>query len=131
MAMHPALSQAMEAWRRESRYARESDWVFASSRMKGKAPRSAGVAGQDYLRPAAVKGGAIPAGYHGRFGWHNLRHSLATFLAANQVDLAVIQSILRHAKPTTTGIYLHRVNSAQLEAQGKFLEAINITRAVE
>jgi site-specific recombinase XerD len=37
-------------------------------------------------------------GYKGRFGWHNLRHSLATFFAANEVNLPVIQSMLRHAK---------------------------------
>jgi site-specific recombinase XerD len=51
---------------------------------------------------------------------------LATFFAANEVNLPVIQSMLRHAKPTTTAIYTHRVNSAQLAAQGKFLDAINV-----
>jgi hypothetical protein len=33
--------------------------------------------------------------------------------------------MLRHARPDTTSIYTRRVNSAQIEAQGKFLEAIN------
>lgn len=28
--------------------------------MKGETPRSAGIVGQDYLRPAAVKAGVIP-----------------------------------------------------------------------
>lgn len=129
VAMHPALSQALKAWRREPLYHRDSDWVFASNKTKGKIPRSAGVVGQDYLRPAAVKAGAIPAGYRGRFGWHNLRHSLATFFAANEISLPVIQSIMRHAKPTTTAIYLHRVNAAQMAAQGKYLKAINIKSA--
>lgn len=67
VALHPVLSQALQAWRRESRYASESDWVFASNRSKGYMPRSAGVAGQDYLRPAAVKAGVIPDDYLGRF----------------------------------------------------------------
>ena len=129
VAMHPALSQALEAWRRESLYHRDSDWVFASNRAKGKTPRSAGVAGQDYLRPAAVKAGVIPSGYRGRFGWHNLRHSLATFFADNEVSLPVIQSMLRHAKPATSAIYIHRVNASQLAAQGKYLEAINLKPA--
>lgn len=129
VVMHPALAQALQAWRRESLYYRDSDWVFASSRTKGKAPRSAGVAGQDYLRPAAVKAGVIPDGYKGRFGWHNLRHSLATFFAANEVNLPVIQSILRHARPSTTALYTHRVNSAQMAAQAKFLDAIKLTAA--
>jgi len=64
------------------------------------------------------------------FGWHNLRHSLVTFFAANEVNLPVIQSILCHAKPSTTAIYTHRVNAVQMDAQGKFLEAIKITSAV-
>lgn len=129
VVMHPALAQALQEWRRESRYASDSDWVFASSRSKGKKPRSAGVAGQDYLRPAAVKAGVIPAGYKGRFGWHNLRHSLATFFAANEVNLPVIQSVLRHSKPSTTAVYTHRVNAAQLAAQAKYLEAIKVKGA--
>ncbi len=125
--MHPSLAQALNEWRRESLYHRESDWVFASTKAKGKKPRTAGVAGQDYLRPAAVKAGVIPAGYRGRFGWHNLRHSLATFFANSGVNLPVIQSTLRHAKPTTTVRYLHHVNSAQMAAQEEYLKAIKMT----
>ncbi len=71
-----------------------------------------------------MKAGVIPEGYKGRFGWHNLRHSLATFFAANDVSLSVI---LRHSKPSTTAVYTHRVNSVQMAAQGKFLDAINVT----
>ena len=130
VAMHPALSDALQAWRRESRYARDADWIFASNRAKGKTPRTASTAGQDYLRPVAVKAGVIPEGYRGRFGWHNLRHPLATFLASNEVSLPLIQSMMRHAKPTTTAIYTHRVNSAHVAAQEKFLEAIKLTSAV-
>jgi integrase len=122
VAMHPALAQALQVWRRESRYGRDDDWVFASDRTRGRTPRSAGVAGQDYLRPAAVKAGLILEGYKGRFGWRNLRHSLATFFAANDVNLPVIQSMLRHAKPSTTALYMHRVNAAQ----GKYLDAIKV-----
>jgi hypothetical protein len=46
------------------------------------------------------------------------------------VNLSVIKSMLRHTKPETTLIYTHRVNSAQIEAQGKFLEAINVATMV-
>lgn len=125
VAMHPALAEALQAWRRETRYGKDTDWVFASDRAKGKKPRLAGVAGQDYLRPAAMKAGVIPKGYKGRFGWHNLRHSLATFFAENGVNLPVIQAALRHAKPTTTAKYTRRKNAIQIKAQSKFLEAIN------
>ncbi len=131
VVMHPALANALGAWRRESCYSGEDNWVFASKTAKGKVPRSASSAGQDYLRPAAMKAGVIPEGYRGRFGWHNLRHSLATFFAANEVNLPVIQSMLRHSRPSTTAIYMHRVNAAQLTAQAKFLEAINVAKAQE
>ncbi len=129
VAMHPALAEALQQWRRETVYGRDSDWIFASRRAKGKKPRSAGVAAQDYLRPAAVKAGVIDAEYRGRFGWHNLRHSLATFLADNDVSLSVIQRMLRHSKPTTTAIYTHRTNGVQMAAQAKFLDAIKVTSA--
>ena len=128
VALHPALAEALQLWRRETRYHREADWVFASDRAKGKKPRSAGVAGQDYLRPAAVKAGVIAEEYKGRFGWHNLRHSLASFFADNEVNLPVIQAALRHAKPATTAKYIHRNNAVQLKAQSKFLEAINLAK---
>lgn len=131
VVMHPALADALASWRRESCYSGEDDWVFASTTAKGRVPRSASTAAQDYLRPAAVKASVIPDGYRGRFGWHNLRHSLATFFAANDVNLPVIQSVLRHSRPSTTAIYTHRVNAAQLTAQAKYLEAINVTKTQE
>jgi hypothetical protein len=56
------------------------DWMFASSREKGRVPRAASTCAKHYLRPAAVGAGVIAQDDHSRFGWHNLRHSLATFL---------------------------------------------------
>lgn len=53
-------AQTLQAWREESMYAGDTDWLFASRRAKGKVPRSAGVAARDYLRPSAVKAGVIP-----------------------------------------------------------------------
>jgi len=63
---------------------------------------------------------------HSRFGWHNLRHSLATFFASNEVHPSVIQTMLRHTKSQTTARYIHAVNTKQIEAQGKYLDAIKI-----
>ena len=60
-----------------------------------------------------------------------LRHSLTTVFVADEVNLPVIQSILRRSRLSTTALYTHRVNSAQLTAQAKFPEAINITPAAE
>ena len=127
VVMSPVLAQALKRWKEESLYSKDIDWVFASVKEKGRISRSASICGRDHLRPAAVKAGVIPADYKGRFGWHNLRHSLATFLGAAEVHPAVTQSILRHKKlATTMEIYTHGVTSAQADAQTKFLTAIGL-----
>lgn len=128
IAMDPVLAGLLLEWRRESLYAGDDDWVFPSLKLKGKVPRSASSAAQDYLRPAAVYAGVIEEGSRKRFGWHNLRHSLATFLAG-RVDPAVTMKILRHRKLSTTlQVYTHRSQKNELNAQGMFVEELKITR---
>jgi integrase len=128
VAMHPALADYLNDWRRESVYSKDPDWVFASVREKGRIPRSASTCGKKYLRPAAVAAGVLAEDDNSRFGWHNLRHSLATFFASNDVHPSVIQTMLRHSKQQTTARYIHPVNSRQIAAQGLYLDAIKIGR---
>ena len=126
VVMSPTLAEALKRWRNLTLYGEATDWVFASTKEKGKIPRSASTCGKRYLRPAAVTAGVIPTGYKGRFGWHNMRHSLATFLAG-EVDSSVTMKMLRHKKLSTTlEIYSHSVNSKQGEAQQKYLSAIGL-----
>jgi len=124
--MHPALADYLNEWRSVTPYSKDSDWVFASAKEKGRIPRSASTCGKDYLRPAAVAAGVISEGDNSRFGWHNLRHSLATFFGSNDVHPSVIQTVLRHTKQQTTSRYIHSVNDKQLEAQELYLDAIKI-----
>ena len=91
VAMHPTLAQCLLEWRKQSLYSRDSDWVFPSYRNKGNIPRAASMCGKDYLRPAAVTAGVFKAGESVRFGWHNLRHSLATFFGSQEIQVQVIQ----------------------------------------
>jgi site-specific recombinase XerD len=114
----------MESWKRETTYGRDEDYVFASARKRGKQPMEASVMSQDYLRPAAIKAGvSLTDGQ--RFGWHNLRHSLASFLVQTNVDPKTVQSLLRHANVTTTlGLYSHANSDIKLAAQGSMLEAM-------
>jgi integrase len=122
--MHPALAAYLQQWREQSLYSKDAHWIFPSIKEKGRIPRTPSCAAQDYLRPAAVKAGVIPEEYRGRFGWHNLRHSLATFLAG-QVDPAVTMKVLRHKRlATTLEVYSHQVSGQQQAAQGLYLEAI-------
>ncbi len=46
------------------------------------------------------------------------------------MNLSVIQSMLRHARPSTSALYTHGVNAAQLAAQEMFLNAIGIQTEV-
>ncbi len=127
IAMDPVLAGLLLEWRRESPYAEDNDWIFPSLTLKGRVPRSASSAAQDYLRPAAVHAGVIEEGSRKRFGWHNLRHSLATFLAG-RVDAAITMKILRHRRLSTTlEIYTHRSQEKQLSAQGLYVKELKIS----
>jgi len=124
--MHPALAEYLEQWRNATPFSDDSDWVFASYREKGRVPRAASTCGKQYLRPAAVTAGVISMDDKSRFGWHNLRHSLATFFGSNDVHPSLIQRMLRHASQKTTARYIHPVNDEQIAAQKKFLDSIKI-----
>lgn len=50
----------------------------------------------------------IAAGYGIDFHFHNLRHTFATILVTNDVDLKTAQELMRHSKINTTmSIYTH------------------------
>jgi hypothetical protein len=49
------LDRLARGRRKESCYNRDDDWMFASSREKGRVPRAASTCGKHYLRPAAVQ----------------------------------------------------------------------------
>jgi integrase len=111
------------------------DWVFASNRLKGKQPRVANMLVADYLRPAAAKAGILSSHQdeHGRlveddprrFGFHNLRHSLASFLVRMRTDPKTVQTLLRHSDvKLTRQFYSHAVSQDRMAAAGQMLTAI-------
>ena len=60
-----------------------------------------------------------------RFGFHNLLHSLGTWLIKAQNDTKTVQGLLRHANVSTTlGLYAQSVDSSMVEAQQSMLNAI-------
>jgi integrase len=123
--LHPLLAQFLQDWKNTTPYSETRHWVFASFRLKGKQPRTANMLVEDHLRPAAVRAGALKAGEKVRFGFHNLRHSLASFLVRSKTDPKTVQALLRHSDvKTTLQLYAHSVSEDRMAAQGEMLEAI-------
>ena len=117
--MHPLLAGFLLAWHEKTPYARDNDFVFPSTRLKGKKPLSASILVQKYLRPAAVKAGVIEEGQKVRFGFHNFRHSLASALVKMKVDPKTVQEFLRQAHITTTlQLYAQSDMESKRDAQG-------------
>lgn len=112
VAMSEVLAAYLVAWRRETKYGKDADWVFASDRSKGKTPRVGNMLVRDHLYPAAVKAGVLTTAsvrakkwdeesgkeveaektvYFDRkgeqvkrFGFHPFRHSLSSFLTTKK-----------------------------------------------
>jgi integrase len=97
------------------------DWIFPSTKMKGRTPLSASMMAKDKIRQAAIKVGLrLERGQ--RFGFHNFRHSLATFHSNKGKDVKTIQ---RHAKASTTlDLYSQAIDASKLAAQRDIALAI-------
>jgi integrase len=145
IAMHPVLAGYLRRWQETTKFGKPTDWVFASVKLEGTKPRCGSIASQRHLYPAAVKAGVIRSveerdgngkltsvRYYElsgnpvrRWGWHNLRHSLASWLVSNGVDVSTVSSMLRHSNiRSTLGVYTHAFESDRLDAQGLFLERL-------
>jgi integrase len=122
-------------WKEKTAYPKPDDWVFPSLRLKGKQPRVANMLVEDYLRPAAAKAGILSShrDENGRlveddprrFGFHNLRHSLASFLVRMRTDPKTVQTLLRHSDvKLTLQFYTHAVSQDRMAAAGEMLIAI-------
>jgi len=80
---------------------RANDFVFASERGGKLTTRTA----QKVFEKAIKK-----AGINKRVTFHSLRHSFATHLLENGVDVRYVQELLGHHNIRTTQIYTHVTN---------------------
>lgn len=115
----------LAAWRRQTEYRRDEDWVWASPTAKVGTTLSPGA--WPYWPDTILKRHIIPAAREAkvtkRIGWHTFRHTYATLLKANGEDVKVVQELLRHANSKTTlDIYAQALTPAKREAQGKVIQ---------
>jgi integrase len=125
VAMAPLLAKYLRAWQMETPYSNATDWIFASEKTHGRTPRVGNMLCVDYLRPAAIQAGVnLEPGQ--RFGFHNLRHSLASFLVAKKkTDVKTAQRSMRHAKSSTMLDHYAQTDMDELiAAQEMILDAI-------
>lgn len=121
--MTPA--KAVEA-RSQTVFTADTDWIFAGHKTGGRSPRVGNTPASDYLRPSALRAGVLTVtretwlNEHGeeairlrywdkdgnevcRFGFHNPRHSLASFLTTKKkTDVKTVQRSLRHSNSLIT-----------------------------
>ncbi len=125
--LHPLLARHLQDWLERTPYASATDFVFPSYRRGGRVPLSASIFVADHLRPAAIAVG-VSIQPSQRFGLHNLRHSLSTFLVNTaKVQAKTVQGILRHSRiQTTLDLYTQGDSDETRAAQGEFLKALGM-----
>jgi integrase len=110
----------LQLWRAVTRYAADSDWVFASESVFGKLPIWSNTSLQKVLKPTAKR-----AGITKKIGWHTFRHTYSSLLSECGDDVKVVQELMRHAKLSTTmEVYTHARMEKKREAQSKVVDLL-------
>jgi integrase len=119
--LHPSVVKCLQAWRKESPYPGDDDFILPSVRLQGKQPLSPDTLLKKIIRPAVIR-----AGIKGKaIGWHSFRHSLATNLRAAGVDLKTAQELLRHANSRITlEVYTRAISATKREANDRVMTMV-------
>jgi len=118
--LDPYLAEALQIWRRHTKFRSPDDWVFASAATGGRRPYWGQPIMRKVIRPAATTVGITE-----RIGWHTFRHTYSTLLRANQTDIKVMQELLRHASSRVTlDTYTQAVTLQKRKAQSKVIRLL-------
>ena len=114
------LLTIVSAFREQSAYRADSDWVFASPYKHGAEPYWPDSALTDFVKPAVKRAGITKT-----VGWHTFRHSYSTLLRANGTDVKVQSELLRHSNiGTTLNLYTQAVSEQKRAAHGQVVEQL-------
>lgn len=119
--LHPVVLDALEAWRRESLYPGDGDFLFPSTRLNGTKPLSPDSVLKKSIRPALER-----AGINGKvIGYHSFRHALSTYMQKLEVNVKTVQETLGHASSRfTLDVYTRAVSADKHQATAQLMHLL-------
>ena len=115
MSIDPELLVILKAWKQNSQFSAEDDWIFASPVKLGRLPWS-----YPYILRLFHRAGKN-AGI-GQLATHTLRHSYRSWLDAVGTPIAVQQKLMRHSDiRTTMNLYGDVVTDEMAQAHSKIV----------
>jgi integrase len=118
--LSPSLIEDLLAWRGETLYANNTDYLFASPVKRGKQPYWMSRIMQHVIKPAARRVGITK-----NIGWHTLRRTYASLLQDHNEDPKVVQELLRHASiKVTMDVYTQALTHKKRRAQSNVVEMV-------
>jgi integrase len=107
------LLDVLKAWKQETEFSGQDDWMFASPAQIGRLPWSYKQAWRAYMNASRAAG-------IGHISTHTMRHTYRAWLDAAGTKLAVQQKLMRHADiRTTMNTYGDVVTDEMQEAASK------------
>jgi len=116
LPLDAAIVSASKNWKLQTQFPNDVDYVFASPTTRGTKPLQGYTAQRDVLKPAAIRAGLQP------LGWHSLRHSYRTWLDEMGASVSVQKELMRHSTiAMTMDGYGRGIPAANREANSRLV----------